>query len=103
VVSPEPMDIKTIKPIESSEPIVRIEPKYPKPATDDGIEGWVTVSFTINEVGGVEDVEVLDSHPSKVFDREAKRAVRKWKFRPVIVDGVPQKKYGKEIKLDFKL
>ena len=57
-------------------PIVRIEPKYPAQAARDGKEGWVKLSFTINEVGGVEDVDVIEADPKRVFDREAKRALR---------------------------
>jgi protein TonB len=84
-------------------PIVRIPPDYPPQAARDGKEGWVRLSFTINEVGGVEDVEVLDADPKRIFDRNAKRALRKWKCRPQIVDGVAQKQFGLEVQLDFKL
>ena len=84
-------------------PIVRIEPKYPTQAARDGKEGWVQLSFTINEVGGVEDVEVIDADPKRIFDREAKRALRKWKYRPKIIDGKPQKQFGLQVQLDFKL
>jgi protein TonB len=84
-------------------PIVRIPPDYPPQAARDGKEGWVRLSFTINEVGGVEDVEVLDADPKRIFDRNAKRALRKWKYRPQIVDGVAQKQFGLEVQLDFKL
>jgi protein TonB len=84
-------------------PIVRIPPDYPPQAARDGKEGWVRLSFTINEVGGVEDVEVMDADPKRIFDRNAKRALRKWKYRPQIVDGVAQKQFGLEVQLDFKL
>ncbi|MFT5712010.1 MAG: protein TonB [Glaciecola sp.] len=84
-------------------PIVRIPPDYPPQAARDGKEGWVRLSFTINEQGGVEDVEVLDADPKRIFDRNAKRALRKWKYRPQIVDGVAQKQFGLEVQLDFKL
>ncbi len=84
-------------------PIVRIEPKYPPQAARDGKEGWVQLSFTINELGGVEDVQVIDADPKRVFDREAKRALRKWKYKPKIVDGKPQKQPGQQVQLDFKL
>lgn len=86
-----------------AQPIVRIEPKYPVQAARDGKEGWVRLSFTINEVGGVEDVEVIEAEPKRVFDREAKRALRKWKYRPKIVDGKPEKQFGMKVQLDFKL
>lgn len=84
-------------------PIVRIEPKYPIQAARDGKEGWVRLSFTINEVGGVEDVKVLEADPKRIFDREAMRALRKWKYKPKIVDGKPEKQFNMRVQLDFKL
>jgi protein TonB len=84
-------------------PIVRIEPKYPVQAARDGKEGWVRLSFTINEVGGVEDVKVLAAEPKRVFNREATRALRKWKYKPKIVEGKPVKQFNMRVQLDFKL
>lgn len=84
-------------------PIVRIDPKYPPEAARDGKEGWVELSFTINEVGGVEDVEVIDADPKRVFDREAVRALRKWKYRPKVVDGIAERQPGLKVRLDFTL
>lgn len=84
-------------------PIVRIEPKYPVQAARDGKEGYVIMSFTINEVGGVEDVVVLEAEPKRIFDREAKRALRRWKYKPKIVEGKPQKQFNMQVQLDFKL
>jgi len=84
-------------------PIVRIEPKYPIQAARDGKEGWVKLSFTINKIGGVEDVKVIEAKPKRVFDKEAKRALRKWKYKPKVVDGVPQRQPGLSVQLDFKM
>ncbi|GIU02025.1 energy transducer TonB [Shewanella algidipiscicola] len=84
-------------------PIVRIEPQYPIAAARDGKEGWVQLSFTINELGGVDDIEVIDADPKRIFDREAKRALRKWKYKPKIVDGKALKQPGMTVQLDFKL
>jgi protein TonB len=84
-------------------PIVRIEPKYPTQAARDGKEGWVQLSFTINELGGVDDVKVIAAEPKRIFNREAIRALRKWKYRPKIVDGKPEKQPGITVQLDFTL
>ena len=84
-------------------PIVRIEPKFPTKAARDGIEGWVQLSFEINELGGVENVQVIKAQPKRVFDREAKKALRKWKYKPKVVDGKPQRQTGLTVQLDFKL
>lgn len=68
-------------------PIVRIDPEWPREALLDRIEGWVRIEFTILPDGNVTDPVVLESEPRRVFDQNAMRAVRRWKFKPRIVDG----------------
>lgn len=84
-------------------PIVRIEPQYPRSAAMQGIQGWVRLSFDITAMGTVDNVQVVDSSPKRVFDLEAKKALLKWKYKPRMEDGkaVPQK--GEMVQLDFKL
>jgi len=84
-------------------PIVRIEPKYPIQAARDGKEGWVKLSFTINELGGVEDVKVIEAKPKRVFDKSARRALKKWKYKPKVEDGKPIRRPGLTVQLDFKM
>ncbi|MEE4173237.1 MAG: energy transducer TonB [Xanthomonadales bacterium] len=69
-------------------PIVRINPMYPRDAQIRGLEGWVKLEFTITEVGTVKNPKVLEADPPRVFNREALRAILKWKFKPRVVEGV---------------
>ncbi len=69
-------------------PLVVISPLYPRDAAIKGLEGWVKVSFTITAIGTVKSPRVVDAEPPRVFNREAIRAILKWKFKPRIVEGV---------------
>jgi protein TonB len=62
----------------------------------------VKVEFTVTPLGTVEDVKVLDSKPPRVFDRAAKRAILKWKFKPKVVDGKPVSRRAVQV-IEFKL
>ncbi|CUA83298.1 energy transducer TonB [Pseudidiomarina woesei] len=84
-------------------PIVRINPRYPPAAARDGIEGWVMLRFTIDETGGVTDVEVIDANPRRMFDQEARRALLRWKYKPKVVDGKAQRQPGQTVRLEFSL
>jgi protein TonB len=84
-------------------PIVRVNPQYPLRAAERGIEGWVTVEFTISAAGTVKDPVVVASHPGKIFNREALRAVRKWKYNPKIEEGTAVERSGVRVRLKFEL
>lgn len=70
-------------------PLVRIQPQYPRDAAIAQIEGYVTIEFTIDQTGSVRNPRVIDAEPPRVFDREAIRAILRWKFKPRVVDGQP--------------
>lgn len=71
---------------EMPRPIVRINPAYPAEAIRQGLEGFVTMEFTITEGAAVEDIVVLDAHPEGVFDAAAVSALSKWRFVPEKTD-----------------
>ena len=83
-------------------PLVRIQPQYPREASIRGLEGWVKIEFTITASGGVSKPKVVDANPSRVFDREAIRAILKWKFKPRVVDGVAVERQATQT-IDFSL
>jgi protein TonB len=83
-------------------PIVRIEPTYPRDALMKGLEGWVRIKFTIMPDGSVSDPQVVAAEPRRVFDREAIRAILRWKFKPRIVDGQPVSREAEQT-IDFNI
>lgn len=84
-------------------PIVRLDPEYPRNAAMQGIQGWVRLRFDITAMGTVENVQVVDAQPKRIFDMSAKRALLKWKYRPRVEDGKPVPQRGEMVQLDFKL
>jgi protein TonB len=83
-------------------PVVVIRPMYPRDAALTGIEGWVKVEFTITEVGTVKDARVIEADPPRIFNREAIRAILKWKFKPRVVEGVAVERRATQI-IEFNL
>ena len=83
-------------------PVVVIRPLYPRDAAMGGIEGWVKIEFTITPTGTVTDARVVDADPPRIFNREAIRAISKWKFKPRVVDGVAVERRATQI-IDFSL
>lgn len=83
-------------------PVVVIRPMYPREAALAGIEGWVKVEFTITAIGTVQDPQVIEAEPARIFNREAIRAILKWKFKPRIVDGVAVDRRATQV-IDFSL
>lgn len=82
--------------------IAGIQPIYPPEAARTGIEGWVKVEISVNEHGLVSHVEVLDSHPRRIFDQATKRAMYKSKFKPLVIDGKPMAQIAVQI-IEFKM
>ena len=70
-----------IKPLRMDPPV------YPRMAQARGIEGRVKVLFTITSDGRIDDIQVLESVPSRMFDREVRQAMAKWRFEPRVSGG----------------
>lgn len=87
----------------NASPIVQIQPQYPIDAARRGIEGWVKLSFSIDKTGSVSRIEVLDASPARVFDRQAVRALKRWRYKAKFVNGAPVVQDNLQIQLDFNL
>jgi protein TonB len=64
-------------------------PSYPAAAARNRQDGWVEVEFTVAADGSVQNAHVVNAIPSRVFDREAVRAVEEAKFEPRLDKGQP--------------
>jgi protein TonB len=84
-------------------PIVQITPLYPPIAARKGIEGWVKLSFSIDRTGSVTNVQVLESSPARVFDRPARKALKRWRYKAKFVGGAPVMQDNLQVQLDFTL
>tara|TARA_A100001011_G_scaffold122963_1_gene129787 strand:+ start:146 stop:757 length:612 start_codon:yes stop_codon:yes gene_type:complete len=83
-------------------PLVRINPQYPRNELLAGVEGWVKVRFTVEPDGSVSSPKVIQSKPPRVFDTAALRAIKKWKFKPKVVNGIAVQQDGTQL-IEFKL
>ncbi len=84
-------------------PLVRVAPQYPLRAAQRGIEGWVEVEFTISKTGAVKQPRVIAYYPSQIFNREALRAIQRWKYNPKVENGKAVERSGVTVRLAFQL
>jgi len=84
-------------------PVIQITPKYPISALNNGTQGWVKLAFNINQLGEVFGVRVIDSKPKRVFDKAARKALKKWKYRAKTVNGNAIEQHNLTVQLDFKI
>lgn len=84
-------------------PLRRDPPSYPMAAGQAGVEGIALLTFTVNAQGRVEDAEVVFSAPHPMFGQEAMRTIRRWRYEPRLVDGVPTAHEGVRTTFDFRM
>jgi TonB family protein len=80
------------------EPIKRQRATYPSEAREQRIQGEVVVKILISETGDVENAEVVGGDP--ILAKSAVDAAKKWKFKPFIKNGKPEKVSAK-LPFDF--
>jgi periplasmic protein TonB len=64
-------------------------PPYPAIAKAAGAQGTVVLQATISKTGTIEDLRVV-SGPA-MLRQAALDAVRQWRYRPYLLDGLPVK------------
>ncbi|PSB86260.1 energy transducer TonB [Photobacterium damselae subsp. damselae] len=84
-------------------PLYRVEPRYPARALKQGAEGYVVLQFTIDTQGRPSDISVVEAKPRRLFERDAMRALRKWKYQAKVIDDQAVEQPGQTVKLEFKI
>ncbi len=84
-------------------PIVKVLPIYPRRAQTRGIEGYVLLEFVVTATGAVRDPIVIEAKPPSIFDRAAKNAALKFKYKPKVVNGEPIEVAGVRNRIVFEL
>jgi len=96
-------------------PITRVNPEYPAAGLSQKLEGAVTLRFTIDETGKVQDAEVIKSVICKdirtfteckdddTFKQSALKALSRWQYNPKMENGVAVKREGIQTMLKFQL
>ncbi|MCW5833113.1 MAG: energy transducer TonB, partial [Labilithrix sp.] len=62
-------------------------PAYPEEARKQGVDMVVIVKFVVTETGDVEQIKIVDGHPT--LDEAVIAALKSWKFTPGTLDGKP--------------
>jgi protein TonB len=81
-------------------PIVKVAPRCPREAQINGINGSVTMVLTVSANGRVSRVSISSFEPSRVFNAEAIKAVKRWQFKPKTIDGIAVEQKG-ELLVEF--
>ena len=92
---------KAVHRIEAKQ-LVSVEPKYPNIAKRKGIEIEIHVSFTIDVKGNVTDLQYKHHSKLNYFRSAIRDAVKKWHFRPALLNGKPVESQMSKI-FSFKL
>jgi len=65
--------------------IKKVKPKYPKAARAAGIQGSVVLQIVVDSNGKVKNLKPVSGDPS--LTPAAVDAVKKWKYRPYVLNG----------------
>ena len=86
------------------QPIVRVNPLYPRQAAMDGTTGHVAMEAVVTRHGDVTAISIVEAEPEGVFDTVAVEAFSHWKFAPIISEqtGQPESRKVQQV-IEFVL
>ncbi len=68
--------------------LYRPDLEFPEGALRDNVSGYVVFGMFIDQDGGLQKVDILESSPKGVFDKSALENIKRWKFKPAMHKGV---------------
>ncbi len=79
--------------IQEASPLYQLNPppRYPRVARRRGYEGLVVLEVDVDEYGRPATVTLFSGSDYSLLDKAALEAVRKWRFQPGSIGGIPQK------------
>jgi len=103
MTGPSAGDLSASRPPTSAEiqiprPLERRNPRYPRAAFRQGIEGSVLLEFSVDADGHVVAARVLESTPPGVFEHAALDAVSAWTYQPLGIETKDMK-----VRLTFRM
>ena len=84
-------------------PRFKIPPLYPLRARNLGIEGSCLVEYTITTKGNVVDVVEVPGQCKSIFKKSSIDAAKKFLYRPMVVNGAPQRVENVKNRFIFQL
>ncbi len=77
-------------------------PAYPRRELAKGIEGDVVLRVLVDATGMPQTIEVIGGTRNRNFERAAINALKRWRFNPHTVDGVPRSAWAR-VPVTFRL
>ena len=84
---PAPAVVRITSGLTAPRVVRRVEPEYPALALAAHATATVLVEAEVDPLGNVTRVSVLHGHP--LFDAAAVEAVERWRYQPLLLNGVP--------------
>jgi len=101
-VGTQATDVNTDEQNREASSIVKVMPNYPRDAWTNNLEGDVTVEFSVNQQGIVQNIKIISaSHP--VFVTDTMDAISRFRFTPALENGEPAVASGIREQFRFRL
>jgi protein TonB len=83
----KPMRLRVSSGVAEKMKVHNVQPKYPREAREKGIEGDVLLQATIDTKGDLVNLNAVQG--DRILVEAAIDAVKKWKYRPYVLNGEP--------------